>query len=56
MPSRGKSRRGPAFGRRAIRKRTVVAGGLLLVNSGYPRFGGAAGNVLLAFEPDPQAP
>jgi polyvinyl alcohol dehydrogenase (cytochrome) len=34
----------------------VVAGGLLLVNSGYPRFGGAAGNVLLAFEPDPQAP
>jgi polyvinyl alcohol dehydrogenase (cytochrome) len=34
----------------------VVAGGLLLVNSGYPRFGGAAGNVLLAFEPDPQVP
>jgi polyvinyl alcohol dehydrogenase (cytochrome) len=33
----------------------VVAGGLVLVNSGYPRFGGAAGNVLLAFEVDRQA-
>jgi hypothetical protein len=23
--------------------------GMMFVNSGYPRFGGAAGNVLLAF-------
>jgi polyvinyl alcohol dehydrogenase (cytochrome) len=29
----------------------VIANGLLLVNSGYMRFGGAPGNVLLAFEP-----
>ena len=27
----------------------VVAGGMLFVNSGYPRFGGMPGNVLLAF-------
>jgi polyvinyl alcohol dehydrogenase (cytochrome) len=27
----------------------VIAGGMLFVNSGYPRFGGAPGNVLLAF-------
>lgn len=27
----------------------VVAGGMLFVNSGYPRFGGSPGNVLLAF-------
>jgi polyvinyl alcohol dehydrogenase (cytochrome) len=27
----------------------VVAGGMVYVNSGYPRFGGAPGNVLLAF-------
>ena len=27
----------------------VVAGGMVFVNSGYPRFGGAPGNVLLAF-------
>src|SRR5688500_8547342 len=27
----------------------VVAAGMLFVNSGYPRFGGAPGNVLLAF-------
>jgi polyvinyl alcohol dehydrogenase (cytochrome) len=27
----------------------VVAGGMVFVNSGYPRFGGASGNVLLAF-------
>jgi len=27
----------------------VIAGGMLLVNSGYPRFGGTPGNVLLAF-------
>jgi polyvinyl alcohol dehydrogenase (cytochrome) len=27
----------------------VLAGGMLLVNSGYPRFGGTPGNVLLAF-------
>jgi polyvinyl alcohol dehydrogenase (cytochrome) len=30
----------------------VVAGGMLFVNSGYPRFGGMPGNVLLAFEPE----
>ena len=27
----------------------VVAGGMVFVNSGYPRFGGAPGNLLLAF-------
>jgi polyvinyl alcohol dehydrogenase (cytochrome) len=27
----------------------VVAAGMMFVNSGYPRFGGAPGNVLLAF-------
>ena len=27
----------------------VVVGGMMFVNSGYPRFGGAAGNALLAF-------
>ena len=27
----------------------VVVAGMMFVNSGYPRFGGAAGNVLLAF-------
>jgi polyvinyl alcohol dehydrogenase (cytochrome) len=27
----------------------VIAGGMLFVNSGYPRFGGMPGNVLLAF-------
>lgn len=32
----------------------VVAGGMLFVNSGYPRFGGMPGNVLLAFGPGPQ--
>jgi polyvinyl alcohol dehydrogenase (cytochrome) len=30
----------------------VVAGGMLFVNSGYPRTGGMAGNVLLAFAPE----
>ena len=30
----------------------VVVNGMLLVNSGYTRFGGAAGNVLLAFTPE----
>ena len=30
----------------------VIADGMLLVNSGYPRFGGEPGNVLLAFGPD----
>jgi len=30
----------------------VIADGMLLVNSGYPRFGGMPGNVLLAFGPD----
>ena len=28
----------------------VIAGGMLFVNSGYPRFGGMPGNVLLAFQ------
>jgi polyvinyl alcohol dehydrogenase (cytochrome) len=27
----------------------IVGGGMVFVNSGYPRFGGAPGNVLLAF-------
>ena len=27
----------------------VVAGGMVFVNSGYPRFGGMPGNVLFAF-------
>jgi polyvinyl alcohol dehydrogenase (cytochrome) len=31
----------------------VVVGGMLFVNSGYSRFGGMAGNVLLAFAPKP---
>lgn len=30
----------------------VIAGGMIFVNSGYPRTGGMAGNVLLAFAPD----
>ena len=30
----------------------VIAGGLLFVNSGYPRLGGMPGNVLLAFAPE----
>jgi polyvinyl alcohol dehydrogenase (cytochrome) len=30
----------------------VVVDGILYVNSGYPRFGGMPGNVLLAFSPD----
>ena len=29
----------------------VVVGGMLFVNSGYSRFGGMPGNVLLAFAP-----
>ena len=31
----------------------VVVGGMVFVNSGYSRFGGMAGNVLLAFAPKP---
>ena len=27
----------------------VIVGGMVFVNSGYPRFGGTPGNVLLAF-------
>ncbi|HWN83881.1 MAG TPA: substrate-binding domain-containing protein [Vicinamibacterales bacterium] len=34
----------------------VVAGGMVFVNSGYPRFGGMPGNVLLAFAPKKQEP
>ncbi len=30
----------------------VIAGGMVFVNSGYPRNGGMAGNVLLAFAPE----
>ena len=30
----------------------VVVGGMLFVNSGYPRNGGMPGNVLLAFAPE----
>jgi len=30
----------------------VIVDGIVYVNSGYPRFGGAIGNVLLAFGPD----
>ena len=30
----------------------VIAGGIVIVNSGYPRFGGTPGNVLLAFGVD----
>jgi len=30
----------------------VVGGGMVFVNSGYARFGGMPGNVLLAFAPD----
>jgi polyvinyl alcohol dehydrogenase (cytochrome) len=30
----------------------VIAGGMLFVNSGYPRNGGMPGNVLLAFAPE----
>jgi polyvinyl alcohol dehydrogenase (cytochrome) len=29
----------------------VVVGGMVFVNSGYSRFGGISGNVLLAFAP-----
>jgi len=34
----------------------VIVGGMLFVNSGYPRFGGSPGNVLLAFGLPDQAP
>ena len=30
----------------------VISGGMVFVNSGYPRFGGMPGNVLLAFGPE----
>ena len=30
----------------------VISGGMIFINSGYPRNGGMAGNVLLAFGPD----
>jgi polyvinyl alcohol dehydrogenase (cytochrome) len=33
---------------------SVIANGMVFVNSGYPRFGGMPGNVLLAFAPDNQ--
>ena len=31
----------------------VIAAGMLFVNSGYSRFGGMPGNVLLAFSSEP---
>jgi polyvinyl alcohol dehydrogenase (cytochrome) len=31
----------------------VIAGGMIFANSGYARFGGMPGNVLLAFAPEP---
>jgi polyvinyl alcohol dehydrogenase (cytochrome) len=34
----------------------VIAGGMVLVNSGYPRFGGEPGNVLLAFGVETSGP
>ena len=40
VPAAGGSLDGPG---------AVVTGGMVFVNSGYPRFGGMAGNVLLAF-------
>ena len=33
----------------------VIVDGVVYVNSGYPRFGGAIGNVLLAFSADDAA-
>jgi polyvinyl alcohol dehydrogenase (cytochrome) len=30
----------------------VVVNGMVFINSGYSRFGGIPGNVLLAFSPD----
>ncbi|HEV2199101.1 MAG TPA: PQQ-binding-like beta-propeller repeat protein [Bryobacteraceae bacterium] len=42
VPARGGSIDGPG---------AVVAGGMVFVNSGYSRFGGISGNVLLAFAP-----
>jgi polyvinyl alcohol dehydrogenase (cytochrome) len=39
----------PAHGGSLDGSGAVVAGGMVFVNSGYPRFGGAPGNVLLAF-------
>jgi polyvinyl alcohol dehydrogenase (cytochrome) len=32
----------------------VVVNGMVFINSGYSRFGGIAGNVLLSFSPDGQ--
>ena len=34
----------------------VIGSGMVLVNSGYPRFGGEPGNVLLAFGVETSAP
>lgn len=42
VPARGGSMDGPG---------AVVVGGMVFVNSGYSRFGGISGNVLLAFAP-----
>jgi polyvinyl alcohol dehydrogenase (cytochrome) len=42
----------PAHGGSLDAAGPVVAGGMLFVESGYPQYGGAPGNVLLAFEPE----
>jgi polyvinyl alcohol dehydrogenase (cytochrome) len=39
----------PAMGGSLDGAGPVLVGGMLFVNSGYPRFGGTPGNVLLAF-------
>ncbi len=44
VPAKGGSMDGPG---------PVIAGGMLFVNSGYSRFGGMPGNVLLAFSSEP---
>lgn len=44
VPAKGGSMDGPG---------PVIAGGMLFVNSGYSRFGGMPGNVLLAFASEP---
>jgi polyvinyl alcohol dehydrogenase (cytochrome) len=42
----------PAYGGSLDGQGVVIAGGLVLVSSGYPRNGGMPGNVLLAFGVD----
>jgi polyvinyl alcohol dehydrogenase (cytochrome) len=47
---------GPAKGGSLDGAGPVITGGMVLVNSGYPRFGGEPGNVLLAFGVDDSGP